>query len=211
MRSRNTLLAMAAIVPLALAQFARAGDPYDPDWELAFTSSIGAYTDSFGAAVGPSPATDGYDAGTDVLQPDPPSGTYVEMKTSVGGYWLTTDIRSPLELLVPKTWSISLYTNSASGLSGTNEILWIIPEPLNEPGNEPLLLIDYGTDETRTNIVSSVNMREQGSYSFSVTNASGVYRYLDFEAELVPEPATVALLILGVGIAGFRKRAAYSC
>jgi hypothetical protein len=169
------------------------------DWSVGFQNNLAGYKDTFTPGVAPD-ALDGYEFTYDLLQPPGfPSGPYIQMFTVVDNYALTKDIRSPIPLYNTKTWEIKLVAMDSNyvGLTGTNSITWILSESLNELGNEILYLIDYGTDSSRTGAVATIDMRTQDNYSFDVTNVLGPYRYIDFEVQNVPEPATILLLTFG--------------
>jgi len=162
---------------------------YAPNWDVDISNTLGSYSDGFTAGAG-SPATGGYDITADLLQPGgPPTGPYIQMRTLVGGNILTKDYKAD-EVGVPRTWEITLVAVDPTfvGISGNNEMTWT----LASTENIDLSLVDYGNDTTRSNIVGTLDLKEQSSYNFDVDSAMGPYRYLDLVAERTQEDQSPA-------------------
>ncbi len=155
---------------------------YTPSWSIDFTNHLDNYTDTFSAGAGPL-ATDGYDPSADVQQPPAtPSGAFIQMRTLVDQNILTVDNRADLQIETPKTWEITLIAMNPdyTPLSGQNILTW--PD-LSAMSDLNIQLIDYGTDSTRTNIIATIDPKQQTSYEFDVTSALGPYRYIDLIVE----------------------------
>ena len=207
--SRNTLkrlgssLRKAAYVSLGILVLAGRARLANGDviWEVEFTNSLSGYNDRFFGSMD-SEATDGYEITHDLLQPPAPPSGGVKMISIVDGWVLTKDCRGNF----PNTWNIILAAedNLFVGFTGTNKIIWDyfnVPEPIY------LLLNDYGTDSTRTNLIASINLRNNDEYVFYINNALYIYRYLELEAH-APEPSTLGLIGAGglVGLLSIRKK-----
>jgi len=205
MKTQNTLFLKVALLSLTIAVvFTVNSAQAAEDWTLNFVNNLASFSDTFDAGVS-STALDGYDVASDLLQPAAPAtSSYLEMTTLVDSSALTQDVRSYISVDTTEIWEITLAVGG-DALTGTSEITWTaLPDPLDEPGNEIPHFYDYGTDATRTTPVAIIDMRTQSSYSFSVSNVSGDYRYIDFQVQNVPEPTT--LILLGFGSVILRKR-----
>jgi len=148
----------------------------DGSWSILFITSITDHPQDMFEAGFNELGTDDYDAFTDAFQLTPPGGNYTSMVTQVGPYPLTKDFRGHIE--GNKTWQIkkTAVDDEGIGLSGTDSMSWTIN---NIPANIGLTLIDYGSDSTRSNPVTLLNLKEISRYDFEVNNAIGDYRFMD--------------------------------
>ncbi len=157
-------------------------------WEVVFESTLLTYTDSFNAGVGTG-ASDGYGS-EDILQP-PPSPSGIEMKTIVDLVALTKDYR--LDDSATKIWEIKLKAQDQTGVgfTGKNTISWFLADI---PDDVRLLMIDYGTDSAKTNVVNTIDLKvdPDNKYRFEVSGADGTYRYLELIARQVSPSDNIA-------------------
>jgi hypothetical protein len=173
-----------------------------PDWYVHFIGHSGIAGDSYRAGTGPF-ATDGYDLTQDLLKPPgTPSGA-IEQVTYVDGRTLGYDLRSVLELNSPKTWEITF--RQPSGFpGGINDLVWSLSQV---PTDVNLTLTDFGLDETRSNPIHVLDLKQISEYSFFIPENTDPARYMNLTAVQVPEPGinqvvgAAAMLMLG-----YRKR-----
>ena len=164
--------------------------------DVDFTNSLsgGYISDTFNAGTDTT-ATDGYELTHDVKQPGA-VGKYTQMRTYVDGEALTKDFREGLENNVAKTWQVKLLVQGIEEEDAVDETGTIKWDYTGVPSDIKLTFIDYGTDSSRTTPVATIDMRADidNIYTFDVLREGpGTYGYVDFTAELVPEPATLAL------------------
>ena len=166
---------------LALASMTAASAQDSSAWQITIESSFDRYHDTFIAGVS-SRATDSYEVQADVLKPPLPPGTAIQIFTNVEEKTLTKDIRALLNKNIPKKWEITLTAVGYAGnsMTGSNMLSWDISKVSS---SITLKLIDYREDSERTIIAETIDLRQQSSYAFNLSNALGTYRYLDLVAE----------------------------
>jgi len=151
-------------------------------WEVVFSNTLDNYPDSFTAGTKEG-ASDGHD-GLDVLQqPATPSGAYIQMRTRVDDKSLTKDYMAELVVGVAKTWEIRKLINGIVEEDEIDEEDILTWDYTGVPSDIGLILIDYGTDSSRTTIVETIDLRGEDYYSFDVSKTGpGTFRYIDFVA-----------------------------
>ena len=107
----------------------------------------------------------------------------IPLYTIVSSENFMLDYRSELVKNQAKIWSItqkgsSEFRNTANF---TEDMNWDISKL---PSNVNIILRDYGSDNSRTNIVKSINLRDSSSYEFEVNSPYGEYRYFDLSLTL---------------------------
>ena len=175
---------------------------WTPDWQVKLSTSLDDGAETFkdtyylGAETD---GTNGYSMSEDILKVNPPgwpdatyaglNKLYVGMSSSVDGAMLGRDGRAPIGAGTT-SWEIDLAANDAA--SGIQTFTWALT---SVPQDIILTLKDYGSDNTRTNLVASKDLKSETDYAVAVTTASGDYRYLVIEAE-EGLPAIIAQIVV---------------
>ena len=188
MKGRNKVITF--VIAIAVVFLSSSVSAYwTPDWQVklstAFNDGVETSTDTYyiGAATG---GSNGYSMSEDILKVNPPGWPdatyaglhklYVSISSNVAGAELGRDGRAPIGAATT-SWDIDLAANDAA--AGTQTFSWTLT---GVPGSVLLELKDYGSDNTRTNLVAGKNLKNDTSYAVSVTTAAGAYRYLSIEA-----------------------------
>ena len=172
------IFAIAAILLVTGLALGANGLLYTPLWKVTINSELSSFKDDFSLGVG-KPATDSYDI-NDILKAPLFPGKSIRIQSVIDGKALQEDYRANLWILKSKSWQTTLILNDPSftGISGTEILTWKLERV---PRNIKVMLIDYGKDLTRKNIVKNVDMKKNNSYSFNITNSIGSYRYIDIK------------------------------
>ena len=155
---------------------------YSPDWTVRIDAEI--ETSSFTAsgqflAGADDPAQDDFDNYDGRLVESPSYS--IALFTMDGNNYIMADYKESIASLDSKVWQITQRGSRDLRNIGTvsQEILWNLSEVSS---TIDLALYDYGGDASRENLIQLINLRNQSSYSFDVTDPYGEYRYFNLVA-----------------------------